>query len=238
MEIPGESLNGVVSANEFLTRVNLMQGFRQPLYDTPVGMGKRVAVIGAGNTAMDASRVALRMGAERVCLVYRRTPSESPARAEELHHAIQEGVECRWLTNPTRILGGEDGWVTGIEVIQMELGEPDASGRPSPRPIPGTEELLDVDMVIEALGTAPNPTIARITRDLATDERGYLVVDPSTQMTSVSGIFAGGDIVTGSATVILAMGAGRRAAAGILTFLGVTAATSVQHGRIEAMSGV
>ena len=237
MAIPGESLNGVVSANEFLTRVNLMQGFRQPLYDTPVGMGKRVAVIGAGNTAMDASRVALRMGAERVFLVYRRTANESPARAEELHHAIEEGIECRWLTNPTLILGDDDGWVAGLEVIRMELGEPDASGRPSPHPVPGTEELLDVDMVIEALGTAPNPTISRMTHDLETNERGYLVVDPSTQMTSVPGIFAGGDIVTGSATVILAMGAGRRAAAGILGFLGVAGAKPTQHERIEAMSG-
>jgi glutamate synthase (NADPH) small chain len=237
MGIPGESLNGVVSANEFLTRVNLMQGFRQPLYDTPVGMGKRVAVIGAGNTAMDASRVALRMGAERVFLVYRRTANESPARAEELHHAIEEGVECRWLTNPTRIFGDDDGWVTGIEVIRMELGEPDASGRPSPHRVPGTEELLDVDMVIEALGTAPNPTISRMTYDLETNERGYLVVDPSTQMTSVPGIFAGGDIVTGSATVILAMGAGRRAAAGILGFLSVASTDSAQHERIEEMSG-
>jgi glutamate synthase (NADPH/NADH) small chain len=221
MGIPGESLNGVVSANEFLTRVNLMQGFRQPLYDTPVGMGERVAVIGAGNTAMDAARVALRMGAERVLLVYRRTADESPARAEELHHAIEEGVECRWLTNPTRIVGGEAGWVTGIEVVRMELGAPDETGRPRPHPVAGTEEILDVDMVIEALGTAPNPTIARMTQDLATNDRGYLEVDPVSQMTSVPGIFAGGDIVTGSATVILAMGAGRRAAAGILEHLGV-----------------
>ena len=222
--IAGESLNGVVSANEFLTRVNLMQGFRQPLYDTPVGMGKRVAVIGAGNTAMDASRVALRMGADRVILVYRRSERESPARAEEIRHAIEEGVECRWLTNPTRILGDDDGWVTGIEVVRMELGEPDGSGRPSPRPLPGTEQVLDVDTVIEALGTAPNPTMARTAQGLVTDDRGYLRVDPETQMTSMPGVFAGGDIVTGSATVILAMGAGRRAAAGILGFLGVSRA--------------
>lgn len=221
MGIPGESLNGVVSANEFLTRVNLMQGFRQPLYDTPVGMGKRVAVIGAGNTAMDACRVALRMGAERVSLVYRRTARESPARAEELQHAIEEGVECRWLTNPVRILGDDDGWVRAIEVVRMELGEPDASGRPSPRPLAGTEELMAVDMVIEALGTSPNPTIARMTAGLATNDRGYLEVDPVTQRTSVPRLFAGGDIVTGSATVILAMGAGRRAAAGILEHLGL-----------------
>ena len=235
--IPGESLNGVVSANEFLTRVNLMQGFRQPLYDTPVGMGRRVAVIGAGNTAMDACRVALRMGAERVILVYRRTEEESPARAEELHHAIEEGVECRWLTNPTRILGNDDGWVAGIEVIGMELGEPDTSGRPTPRPVPGTEDVLDVDMVIEALGTAPNPTVARMAGDLLRNERGYLEVDPETQMTSMPGVFAGGDIVTGSATVILAMGAGRRAATGILAFLGVANEADEQRERTAATTG-
>jgi glutamate synthase (NADPH/NADH) small chain len=223
MGIPGEALNGVVSANEFLTRVNLMQGFRHPLYDTPVGMGKRVAVVGAGNTAMDATRVALRMGAEKVHLVYRRTAKESPARAEELHHAIEEGVECLWLTNPTRILGNADGWVTGMEVIEMELGEPDERGRPRPAPKPGTEHLLDVDMVIPALGTSANPVIARTTAGLATNDRGYIEVDPETQMTSVTGVFAGGDIVTGSATVILAMGAGRRAAAGILHHLGLDA---------------
>jgi homotetrameric NADPH-dependent glutamate synthase len=222
MGIPGESLNGVVSANEFLTRVNLMQGFRQPLYDTPVGMGKRVAVVGAGNTAIDACRVALRMGADDVFLVYRRTERESPARAEELRHAVEEGVHPLWLTNPTRVRGNEDGWVTGLEVVGMELGEPDETGRPRPRPKTGTERVLPVDMVIEALGTSANPTIARMVEGLTTNERGYIEVDPDTQMTSVPGVFAGGDIVTGSATVILAMGAGRRAAAGILDHLGVT----------------
>ena len=227
MDIPGESLNGVVSANEFLTRVNLMQGFRQPLYDTPVGMGKRVAVVGAGNTAMDACRVALRMGADAVYLVYRRTAAESPARAEELHHAVEEGVDCLWLTNPVRILGDADGWVTGLEIVDMELGEPDASGRPSPVAVAGTEHVLDVDMVIPALGTTANPVIAQTTEDLRTNERGYLVVDPETQMTSVPGVFAGGDIVTGSATVILAMGAGRRAAAGILGYLGLVPEVAV-----------
>jgi glutamate synthase (NADPH/NADH) small chain len=221
MGIPGEALNGVVSANEFLTRVNLMQGFRHPLYDTPVGMGKRVAVIGAGNTAVDASRVALRMGAEKVFLVYRRSAKESPARAEELHHAIEEGVECLWLTNPTRILGNANGWVTGMEVVDMGQGEPDGSGRPTPVPKPGTEHTLTVDMVIPALGTSANPVIARTTGGLLTNERGHIEVDPETQMTSVPGVFAGGDIVTGSATVILAMGAGRRAAGGILNYLGI-----------------
>jgi glutamate synthase (NADPH) small chain len=221
MGIPGEALNGVVSANEFLTRVNLMQGFRFPLYDTPVGMGKRVAVIGAGNTAMDAARVALRMGAEQVYLVYRRTANESPARVEELHHAVEEGMECLWLTNPTRILGNPEGWVTGMEVIDMELGPPDESGRPTPTAKPGTEHVLDVDMVIPALGTSANPVIARTTTGLVTDDRGHIQVDPATQMTSVAGVFAGGDIVTGSATVILAMGAGRRAAVGILQYVGL-----------------
>ncbi len=219
MGIPGEALNGVVSANEFLTRVNLMQGFRQPLYDTPVGISRRVAVVGAGNTAMDACRVALRMGAERVFLVYRRTAAESPARAEELHHAIEEGVECRWLTNPTRIIGNAEGWVTGMEVIDMELREPDESGRPRPVAKPGSEHVLDVDMVVPALGTSANPVIARTTDGLETNWRGYIEVDPVTQMTSVPGVFAGGDIVTGSATVILAMGAGRRAATGMLRHL-------------------
>ncbi len=221
MGIPGEAYNGVVSANELLTRVNLMQGFRQPLYDTPVGMGKRVAVIGAGNTAMDASRVSLRMGAEKVYLVYRRSIKESPARAEELHHAIEEGVICKWLTNPVRILGNDAGWVTGMEVIEMDLGEPDESGRRRPVPKPGTEQVLDVDMVVYALGTSANPIIAQSTPGLKVNRWGYIEADENTGMTTVRGVFAGGDIVTGAATVILAMGAGRRAARGILQYLGV-----------------
>jgi glutamate synthase (NADPH/NADH) small chain len=223
MGIPGESLNGVVSANELLTRINLMQGFRQPLYDTPVGMGKRVAVIGAGNTAMDAMRVSLRMGAEKVYLVYRRSIKESPARAEELHHAIEEGVIAKWLTNPVRILGNDKGWVTGMEVIEMELGEPDESGRRRPAPKAGTEHTLDVDMVVYALGTTANPIIAQSTPGLKVNRWGYIEVDELTGMTSVPGVFAGGDIVTGAATVILAMGAGRRAARGILQYLGLMA---------------
>ena len=177
MGIPGEAYNGVVSANELLTRINLMQGFRQPLYDTPVGMGKRVAIIGAGNTAMDAARVSLRMGAEKVYLVYRRTIRESPARAEELHHAIDEGVICKWLTNPVRILGNDAGWVTGMEVMEMELGEPDDSGRRRPVPKPGTEYVLDVDMVVCALGTTANPIIAQSTPGLRTNRSGYIEVD-------------------------------------------------------------
>jgi len=218
--IDGESLNGVVSANEFLTRVNLMRGFEQPLYDTPVGMGERVAIIGAGNTAMDAARVALRMGAQAVHLVYRRTDAESPARHEELEHALEEGVEAHWLTNPVRILGNDDGWVTGMEVVSMELGEPDDSGRRRPTPIAGSEHELDVDMVIYALGTRANPVIAESTPGLAVDPWGYIEVDEH-HMSSLPGVFAGGDIVTGSATVILAMGAGRRAAAGMLRFMGL-----------------
>jgi glutamate synthase (NADPH) small chain len=221
MGIPGEAFNGVVSANELLTRINLMQGFRQPLYDTPVGMGKRVAVIGAGNTAMDAMRVSLRMGAEKVYLVYRRSIKESPARAEELHHAIEEGIICKWLTNPVRILGNDSGWVTGMEVIEMELGEPDASGRRSPVPKKGTEYVLDVDMVVYALGTSANPIIAQSTPGLKVNRWGYIEIDEKTGMSSVPGVFAGGDIVTGSATVILAMGAGRRAARGMLQYMGL-----------------
>jgi glutamate synthase (NADPH/NADH) small chain len=188
-------------------------------------MGRRVAVIGAGNTAMDACRVALRMGAEKVFLAYRRTALESPARAEELHHAIEEGVECLWLTSPTRIVGDAEGSVTGVEVVDMELGEPDETGRARPVAKPGTEHLLEVDMVITALGTSANPVIAQTTAGLVTNGKGHIQVDPVTQMTSVPGVFAGGDIVTGSATVILAMGAGRRAAAGILDYLGLGAAS-------------
>jgi homotetrameric NADPH-dependent glutamate synthase len=226
MGIPGEAYNGVVSANELLTRVNLMQGFRQPLYDTPVGLGKRIAVIGAGNTAMDATRVSLRMGAEKVYLVYRRSIKESPARAEELHHAIEEGVICKWLTNPVRIIGNEAGWVTGMEVIEMELGEPDDSGRRRPVPKSGSEYTLDVDTVVYALGTTANPIIAQSTPGLKVNRWGYIESDENTGMTSAPGVFAGGDIVTGAATVILAMGAGRRAARGILLYLGVLPETA------------
>jgi homotetrameric NADPH-dependent glutamate synthase len=223
MGIPGEALNGVFSANEFLTRVNLMQGFRQPLYDTPVGMGKKVAVIGAGNTAMDAARVALRMGAEAVYIVYRRSRKESPARVEELEHAIQEGVVFKWLTNPVKIIGNNNGWVEGMECIEMELGEPDESGRRRPIPKEGTNFVIDVDTVIYALGTNANPIIAQTTPGLETNKWGYLEVNEK-MMTSVPGVFAGGDIVTGAATVIEAMGAGRKAARGMLEYMGVISA--------------
>jgi homotetrameric NADPH-dependent glutamate synthase len=230
MEIPGESLNGVFSANEFLTRVNLMRGNERPTYETPVGMGRRVAVVGAGNTAMDAARVALRLGADRVAIVYRRSRKESPARVEELHHAEEEGVELRWLTNPIRVLGNDAGWVSGLECIEMELGEPDASGRRRPIPRPGTEFVLDVDMVVSALGTNANPILAQTTPGLKTNKWGYIEIDEQTGMTSVPGVFAGGDIVTGSATVILAMGAGRKAAAGILRYLGLVKEPTASEG--------
>ncbi|HYB72168.1 MAG TPA: NADPH-dependent glutamate synthase [Candidatus Sulfotelmatobacter sp.] len=222
MGIPGEGLNGVFSANEFLTRVNLMQGYRFPEVDTPVGMGRRVAVIGAGNTAMDAARVALRMGAE-VAVVYRRTEREAPARREELHHAMEEGVRFLWLTAPVRLLGNADGWMVGMECVRMELGDADASGRRAPVEIPGSNFMLDVDTAIYALGTNANPIIARTTPGLKTNKWGYIQIDERTGMTAVPGVFAGGDIVTGAATVILALGAGRRAARGILEYLGTSA---------------
>jgi homotetrameric NADPH-dependent glutamate synthase len=226
-QIPGEAYNGVFSANEFLTRVNLMRGYRQPLYDTPVGMGKRVAVVGAGNTAMDACRVALRMGAEEVTCVYRRTRRESPARSEELEHAIEEGVQFMWLTAPVEIVGDSSGWATGMRCQKMELGEPDASGRRRPVPAPGSEFLLDVDTVIYALGTTANPIIAQTTPGLKVNKWGYIEIDEHTRMTSAAGVFAGGDIVTGAATVILAMGAGKLAARGMLEYMSASTARSV-----------
>jgi glutamate synthase (NADPH/NADH) small chain len=221
--IPGEAYNGVFSANEFLTRVNLMRGYRQPLYDTPVGMGKRVAVVGAGNTAMDAARVSMRMGAESVSVVYRRTRRESPARGEELEHAIEEGIQFQWLTLPVEILGNSDGWVTAMRCQKMELGEPDSSGRRRPVAVEGSDFLIDVDTVIYALGTTANPIIAQTTPGLGTNKWGYIDIDERTGMTNLPGLFAGGDIVTGAATVILAMGAGKRAAQGMLEYMGVLA---------------
>jgi homotetrameric NADPH-dependent glutamate synthase len=219
--IPGEAFNGVFSANEFLTRVNLMRGHRQPIYDTPVGMGRRVAVVGAGNTAMDAARVSRRMGAEAVTVVYRRSRRESPARVEELEHAIEEGIEFLWLTLPVEIAGNSEGWVTSMRVQKMELGEPDSSGRRRPVPVAGSEYTIDVDTVIYALGTTANPIIAQTTPGLKVNKWGYIEVDERTGMTSIPGLFAGGDIVTGAATVILAMGAGRRAAQGMLEYMGI-----------------
>ncbi len=216
MNIPGESLNGVFSANEFLTRSNLMKAY-DPESDTPIFVGKRVAVVGGGNVAMDAARTALRLGSE-VTIVYRRTEKELPARAEEVHHAVEEGIVFRMLTNPVEVLGDEKGWVRALRCIRMELGEPDASGRRSPIPVAGSEFDLPVDCVIMALGTSPNPLIAGTTRGLVTERHGCIVADES-GATSRPGVFAGGDAVTGAATVILAMGAGRRAAAAIDAYL-------------------
>jgi glutamate synthase (NADPH/NADH) small chain len=210
--IPGENLNGVMSANEFLTRVNLMGGYKFPDNDTPVKVGKRVAVIGAGNTAMDAVRTSLRMGAEEAMIVYRRSEKEMGARVEEYHHAIEEGVKFNWLTNPLEIVDDGSGWVSGLKCQKMMLGEPDASGRAKPIAIPGSEFVLPVDNVILAIGTTPNPLLTRTTSGLLTNKKGCLVADEKTGLTSKSLVFAGGDAVTGAATVILAAGAGKRAA--------------------------
>ena len=212
MGIPGENLNGVFSANEFLTRNNLMDAYRDD-YLTPVMHAKRVVVVGGGNVAMDAARTALRLGGE-VTVVYRRTEVELPARREEVHHAKEEGIEFRMLANPVEIIGDENGWVKKIRCIRMELGEPDESGRRSPVPVPGSEFEIEADSVIMALGTSPNPLIARTTAGLETNRRGCIVADED-GVTTRPGVFAGGDAVTGAATVILAMGAGRKAAAAI-----------------------
>ncbi len=213
MGIPGETANGVFSANEYLTRSNLMKAVDDD-YDTPIAAGKKVAVVGGGNVAMDAARTALRLGAE-VHIVYRRSEAELPARAEEVEHAKQEGIEFQLLTNPKEILVNEDGWVRGIRVIKMELGEPDASGRRRPIEIPGTEYDIEVDTVIMALGTSPNPLIASTTEGLDTNKRKCIVAEEENGQTSKAQVFAGGDAVTGSATVILAMGAGKAGAKGI-----------------------
>ncbi|HDN80103.1 MAG TPA: NADPH-dependent glutamate synthase [Chloroflexi bacterium] len=219
MHIPGENYNGVFSANEFLTRVNLMKAYRFPEYDTPVMIGKRVAVVGAGNVAMDASRCALRLGAEKVTIVYRRSRKEMPARAEEIENAEAEGVEFMLLTNPVEIYGDEKGWVRGMKCIKMRLGEPDESGRRRPIPIPGSEFDIEVDMVIMALGTSPNPLVFTDAQDLKRTRRGTVVADQATGKTTKPRVWAGGDIVTGAATVISAMGAGKRAAADIHQYL-------------------
>ena len=219
MNIDGENLIGVFSANEYLTRANLMKAYDEEHADTPYWHGKKVAVLGGGNVAMDASRMALRLGAEKVYLIYRRSESEMPARAEEVHHAKQEGVEFLTLQNAKRILGDEAGRVTQIECLRYELGEPDASGRRSPVAIEGSEFTLDVDTVVVAVGNASNPLIPATTEGLEVNKRGNIVVNPETNMTSIPGVFAGGDIVLGAATVILAMGEGRRAAAGINAYL-------------------
>lgn len=218
LNIPGENLNGIYSANEFLTRSNLMKAYLFPRYDTPIKVGRRVAVIGGGNVAMDAARTALRLGAEEVCLVYRRTKKEMPARIEEIERAEEEGVNCIILTTPVRFIGNENGWVTGMECIQMELGEPDESGRRRPVPVPGSEFVIPVDTVVVAIGQGPNPLLLQTIKGLALNKRGYIVADPETGATNLRGVFAGGDIVTGAATVISAMGAGKRAARAIDRF--------------------
>ena len=218
MHIPGENLNGVYSANEFLTRVNLMKAYQFPNVATPVYVGKRAAIVGAGNVAMDAARTAKRLGAEEVYIVYRRSKDEMPARKEEIGHAEEEGFELRLLNNPTAILGDDKGWVNGLQCVKMELGEPDASGRRSSVAVPGSEYVLDVDMVVMAIGQGPNPLIKDTTPDLEVNKRGNIVAD-EVGATSIPGVFAGGDIVTGAATVISAMGAGKKAAAAIDEYL-------------------
>ena len=218
MGIPGENLNGVYSANEFLTRVNLMKGYLFPEYDTPIWTGRRVAVLGGGNVAMDSARTALRLDAEEVYIVYRRSEAEMPARNEEIEHAKEEGVKLLLLTNPVEIKGDADGWVKELICLRYELGEPDASGRRSPVPIPGSEHSLAVDTVVVAIGQGPNPLVPSTTEGLAVNKWGNIVADENGQ-TSIPGVFAGGDIVTGAATVILAMGAGKRAAAAIDQYL-------------------
>ena len=221
MNIPGEHFNGVYSANEFLTRINLMHAYEFPKYDEPIVdcRGKDVAVIGGGNTALDAIRSALRLGARKAFVIYRRSEAEMPARAEEVKHAKEEGIEFQMLTAPLEFLSDGKGWLTAARCQKMELGEPDASGRRRPVPIKGSEYDLPLSVAVMAIGTTANPIIQTTTPGLATNQKGYIEADQTTQRTSRKGVFAGGDIVTGGATVILAMGAGRRAAAGIHQYL-------------------
>jgi len=214
MNIPGENLSGIYSANEYLTRSNLMKAYRFPEYDTPIVRGRNVAVIGGGNVAMDSVRTALRLGAENAYIIYRRSEVEMPARKEEVHHAKEEGVQFHLLTNPVEYLG-EGGWVSGVKCLRMELGEPDASGRRSPVPVAGSEFVIEVDTVVVAVGTMANPIVPATTPGLETNRRGYIITKGESGETSRPGVYAGGDIVTGSATVILAMGAGRKAAQAI-----------------------
>ena len=214
LRIEGEALNGVYSANEFLTRINLMKGYKFPEYDTPVYCGKNVAVFGGGNVAMDAARCAKRLGAENVYIVYRRGKEELPARKEEVEHAEEEGIQFKLLENPTRFIGDENGWLKGVELLSMELGEPDASGRRKPVEIKGSEHVLDIDTAVIAIGQTPNPLIKKTTKGLDTNAKGCIVADEN-GATSLAYVYAGGDVVTGAATVILAMGAGKTAAAAI-----------------------
>ena len=219
MNIEGENLIGILSANEYLTRANLMKAYKFPEVDTPIPLGKNVCVLGAGNVAMDAARTAMRLGAEKVRIVYRRSRDEMPARAAEIHHAGEEGIEFYLLTNPTRYIGDDSGRLTAMECLKMELGEPDASGRRRPVPVPGSEFELETDLVIVAVGSGANPLLTQSTPDLALNKWGYINTDLDTGKTSKPGVWAGGDIVTGAATVILAMGAGRAAANSIHKYL-------------------
>ena len=221
LKIPGENLNGVYSANEFLTRANLMKAYLFPQADTPVAKGRRVVVFGGGNVAMDSARTALRLGAEEVTIVYRRTMEELPARAEEVHHAVEEGVKFKLLTAPLKIVGNETGWAVGLNCQKMALGEPDASGRRRPMPIEGDYFDIECDTVIVAIGNAANPLVPSTTKKLETNKWGNIVADLETGKTSKDRVWAGGDIVTGAATVILAMGAGRKAALSMLSTFGV-----------------
>ena len=213
--IPGENYNGVYSANEFLTRANLMKAYKFPEYDTPIKVGKSVAVVGAGNVAMDSARVARRLGAEKVCIIYRRSRSEMPARAEEIHHAEEEGIELDLLTLPIEIIGDDKGWVKQVKCLKMKLGEPDDSGRRRPIPIDGSEYSADIDTVVIAIGQGPNPLLLSMTPGLKLTRKGNIVADDVTGKTSLENVYAGGDIVTGAATVIEAMGAGKRVARAI-----------------------
>jgi glutamate synthase (NADPH/NADH) small chain len=219
LNVPGENFCGVYSANEYLTRSNLMKAYLFPKYDTPIARGKNVAVFGAGNVAMDSARTALRLGADTVRIVYRRSRDEMPARIEEVHHAEEEGVQFYLLTAPTKFLGDDNGWVTGVECLRMELGEPDESGRRRPVPIQGSEFQLECDMAVVAIGAGANPLLPTQTPGLELNKRGYIVADLETGKTTKPRVWAGGDIVTGSATVILAMGAGRKAANSIHEYL-------------------
>jgi len=218
LELPGVELNGVLSANEFLTRVNLMKAYQFPESDTMVDIGKRVAVIGGGNVAMDSARTALRLGAKEVMVVYRRSEEEMPARREEYHHAVEEGIKFHFLTNPTKVIGTPEGYVKAMEVQQMKLGEPDKSGRRKPIVVPGSEHIEEVDLVIMAIGTQANPIFTKVTPGLKLNQWGYIEVNDKMQ-SSLPFLYAGGDIVTGSATVISAMAAGRKAAASMHEFL-------------------
>ena len=219
LNVPGENYCGIYSANEYLTRSNLMKAYLFPKYDTPIARGKNVAVFGAGNVAMDSARTALRLGADTVRIIYRRSRDEMPARIEEVHHAEEEGVQFYLLTAPTKFLGNDNGWVTGVECLKMELGEPDDSGRRRPVPIKGSEFQLECDLAVVAIGAGPNPLLPTQTQGLELNKRGYIVADLETGKTTKPGVWAGGDIVTGSATVILAMGAGRKAANSIHEYL-------------------